>query len=265
VKVPVALNACVVPSGIVAVGGVMAIDTSTAAVTVNCAFPLIAPETAVMLAVPTPTLVASPCVGPVLLMVPAAGVSEDQVTVPVRFCVLPSVNVPIAVYCWLVPNAIDPSAGVTPNDTSAAALTVSWVVPLIAPDVAVMLAVPVPSLLTNPGVVLLIAPTVVVSELHCTVAVMSWVLLSVNVPVAVNGCVVPSGMVGMAGVTAIETSTAGFTVTVIDPLIAPTVAVTVVLPTPALLAIPWAFTLATPESAVLQLAVVVNTSVLPSL
>ena len=42
----------------------------------------------------------------------------------------------------------------------------------------------------------------------------------------------------MAGVTAIETSTAGFTVTVVEPLIVPNVAVTIVLPIATLLATP---------------------------
>ena len=48
---------------------------------------------------------------------------------------------------------------------------------------------------------------------------------------AVNCCVAPSGRVGIAGVTAIETSVAGVTVRVVEPLTDPTVAVTLVLPT----------------------------------
>ena len=55
---------------------------------------------------------------------------------------------------------------------------------------------------------------------------------------AVNASVVPRGIVGIAGVTAIETSTAGVMVSVVDPLIVPEVAVTVVLPKAALLATP---------------------------
>ena len=82
---------------------------------------------------------------------------------------------------------------------------------------------------------------------------------------AVNCCVVPSGMVGMAGVTAIETRTAGVMVRVAEPVTAPIVAVTVVPPTATLLAIPCGLTVATVESAVDQFAEVVSTSVLPSL
>jgi hypothetical protein len=246
----------------VAIGGVMAIDTSAAAVTVNCVDPLTVPVVAVTVAVPCPRPCARP---PLLWIVTAVGVSEDHVTTDVRFCVLWSVYVPVAVNCRLDPIAIDTSDGVTTIDTSAAALTVTCVLPLVDPDVAVMLALPVPSLLNNPGVVVLIIPTPGVSELQCAMLVMSCVVPSVKLPVAVNCCVVPNGTIGIPGVTAIETTAAGFTVTVVDPLIVPIVAVTVVLPIPALLAIPWPLIVATAGSAVFQVAVVVSTSVLPSL
>ena len=82
---------------------------------------------------------------------------------------------------------------------------------------------------------------------------------------AVNCCVVPSGSVGIAGVTAMETRTAGVTVTVVEPVIVPDVAVTVVLPKAALLAMPWLFTEAIPEFALFQVAVAVKSRVPPSL
>ncbi len=53
-----------------------------------------------------------------------------------------------------------------------------------------------------------------------------------------NDCVVPSGIVGIAGVTAIETKTAGVTVRVVDPLTVPKVAVTLALPIATLPAMP---------------------------
>lgn len=80
--------------------------------------------------------------------------------------------------------------------------------------------------------------TVAEDELHVATEVTSCVLPSVYVPVAVKACVVPSGITGTAGVTAIDTSTAGFTATVVEPLIVPNAAVTVVLPNPTLLATP---------------------------
>lgn len=55
---------------------------------------------------------------------------------------------------------------------------------------------------------------------------------------AVNCCVVPSGMAGIAGVTAIESKTAGVMVRVVEPVIVPDVAVTLVLPTAMLVAMP---------------------------
>jgi hypothetical protein len=50
---------------------------------------------------------------------------------------------PVAVNCRVSPFAIDGFAGVTPIDTSVAALTVKVVLPLTPPNVAVMTDVPV--------------------------------------------------------------------------------------------------------------------------
>src|ERR1700691_6712481 len=165
----------------VAVGGVIAIDTSAAVVTVSWVEALTVPEVAVTLAEPTPTLCARPTVLGVLLIVAVETVSEDHVAVLVRFCVLPSVNVPVAVNCCVVPSAIDGAAGVTAMETSVAAVTVRVVDPLMEPVVAVMFAVPSPVLLANPcvGAALPIVATAGVSELHCTVSVMFCVLLLV--------------------------------------------------------------------------------------
>jgi hypothetical protein len=69
---------------------------------------------------------------------------------------------------------------------------------------------------------------------------------SVNVPVAVNCWVVPRGILGIAGVTAIETSAAGVTFNEVEPAIEPDTAVTLVLPTPAPVTTPCPFIVATP-------------------
>ncbi len=82
---------------------------------------------------------------------------------------------------------------------------------------------------------------------------------------AVNPCVVPSGIVGIAGVTAIVTSTAGVTVSVVVPEIPPALAVTVVLPRATLAASPCAFTVAMVLSTVLHVADWLRSRVLPSL
>lgn len=61
--------------------------------TVNVAEPLIVPEVAVMVAVPCATLVAKPDA----LIVATEGL--DDVHVTVRFCIVPSLYVPVAVNC----------------------------------------------------------------------------------------------------------------------------------------------------------------------
>jgi hypothetical protein len=130
-----------------------------------------------------------------------------------------------------------------------------------------MFAAPVVTLAANPWLPLLlpIVAAAVLSELHCTVAVMSCVLPSVNVPVAENCFVVPRGITGIAGVTAIDTSVAGLTLSVVVPVIDPKVAVTLVLPTAALVASPWLFTVAMAEFALPHVTELVTSSVLPSL
>ena len=76
VNVPVAANCSVVPSEIKELTGEMATETRVAAVTVSAVPPLIVPEVALMVAVPTPAPVASPCVPGALLTV-ATAVDEE--------------------------------------------------------------------------------------------------------------------------------------------------------------------------------------------
>jgi hypothetical protein len=73
---------------------------------------------------------------PAVLIVATAAVEELHVAVLVRFCVLASVYVPVAVNCWVLPLAIDGFAGVTAIDTSVAAVTVNVVLPETVPEVA---------------------------------------------------------------------------------------------------------------------------------
>jgi hypothetical protein len=85
--VPVAVNCWFVPNAIDGFGGVIAIETRAALVTVRVVDPLTVPELAAIVVVPVPLPVAKPP----LEIVAAAGEEELQVTVPVMFCVLPSV------------------------------------------------------------------------------------------------------------------------------------------------------------------------------
>ena len=78
------------------------------------------------------------------------------------------------------------------------------VVPLIAPDVAVMAEVPGARVEAKPEE--LIVATLAVDEFQVTVPLKFCVLASEYVPVAVNCCVRPLVIAGLSGVTAMETS-----------------------------------------------------------
>jgi hypothetical protein len=212
--------------------GVTAIDCSVAAVTVSKVEPLMDDDVAVIVEVPTPAALARPAA----LIVAVVVVPELHVTVLVRFCVVPSLKVPVAVNCCVAPLAIDGFAGVTAIDCNVAAVTVSKVEPLIDDDVAVMVEVPTPTPVARPAA--LIVAVVVVPELHVTVVVRFCVVPSLNVPVAVNCCVAPLAIEGFAGVTVIDCNVAAVTVRVVEPLIAPDVALIVEVPTPAPVARP---------------------------
>lgn len=82
---PVAVNCCVEPTPTVAVAGVTAIEVRVAAVTVKVAEPVIVPEVAVMVVVPTAIVEARPPLATVATDVE----DEAQVAVLVRFCVVP--------------------------------------------------------------------------------------------------------------------------------------------------------------------------------
>jgi hypothetical protein len=115
---------------------------------------------------------------------------------------------------------------------------------------------------------LLIVATLVVNEVHLAVLVRFCVLPSLYVPVAANCCVPPNEIDGYAGVTAIDISTGGLIVRLVDPIIAPSVAVTLVVPRPALVASPWVpavlLIVATPERVDPQVTEVVKFAEWPS-
>ena len=72
--------------------------------------------------------------------------------------------------------------------------------------------------------------TAVVAEAQVTWLVRSCVELSEKVPVAVNCWVSPLAMLGLAGVTAIDCRTAAVTVSTVEPVTPPSVAVIVEVP-----------------------------------
>jgi len=163
--VPVAAYTRVCPAATDAFDGVTAIDTSTAGVTVKVPEPVTFPTVAPTVALPTPRPVATP---PALIVAtPAADVLQDAAAV--KFCVLPSLYVPVAAYACVRPAATNALAGVTPIDTKTGAVTVSAAVPVTVPDAAVMVVFPSTIPLATP--VDATAAIEGADELHVTVEV----------------------------------------------------------------------------------------------
>ena len=147
-------------------------------------------------------------------------------------------------------------AGVTAIETNAGAVTVSTVEPLIALDFAWIVELPCVMLVAKPKLFMVATPAA--EEFQVTVLERFCILPSVNAPVAVNCCALPSGMEGLVGVTAIETNAGAVTISIIDPLIVPDFAWIVVLPCEELDAKPNPFMLATPGADELQATVLVT-------
>jgi hypothetical protein len=106
-----------------------------------------------------------------------------------------------------------------------------------------MVVVPVATLLTKPLALMIATPGL--DDFHSTNWVMSCVLLSLNVPVAVNCLVASMGMVELVGAIVSETRVAMVTVTEAVPLIVPEVAVTVAVPAATAVPMPVEFTVKT--------------------
>jgi hypothetical protein len=142
----------------------------TAGVKVKIVAPLTEPAVAVIVAVET----AVPVAKPVLVRLAVEVFEELQVTAWVRSCVLPSVYVPVATNCWVVPDAIDGLAGVTAMETSAGGFTVQVMDALRVPEVAVRVVVPATKGMANPAE--LIVATLGTEDAQLTVWVRSAVV-----------------------------------------------------------------------------------------
>jgi hypothetical protein len=119
-KVAVARSCRVPPAGRETKLGEIWILATTAEVTVRAEELLIAPDCAVMVVVPGARLVASPDE----LIVATEVLLDVQVTMVVRSCVPPSVIVPVAAYCCVVPAATRAAWGETASVASVAGPTV---------------------------------------------------------------------------------------------------------------------------------------------
>jgi hypothetical protein len=225
---PEAANCWAAPLAMLGLAGVTEIDKSVAGLTVSVVEPVTLPDIAVIVVVPAARHDARPF-DPAALLIAATDVLDElQVADAVSTCFVPSEYVPVATNCLVVPLALVGLAGVTERDKSVAGLTVSVVEPDIVPDVTVIVVVPAATdVAKHPA---LTDATPVLDELGITCVVRSCVVLSENVPVAMNCWVVPMAMLGFAGVTATDTSVAEVTVSVVLPEVLPDVAVMVVVP-----------------------------------
>lgn len=166
----------------------------------------------------------------------------------------------------MVPKAIEGAPGLSVMESSVAGVTAKFADALIVLEVAVTTAVPMPVLVASPAVVTV--NTVVSLELQVTVLVRSCVVPSEYVPNAVNCCFVPSATEALPGDTVSETSAAGVTVRVLEPVADPEVAVIAVCPVPTLVARPPVtgalLTVATVVTLEFHVAVPVMSCVVPS-
>ena len=221
---PVAVNCCVPPTLTAGLAGVIAIDVSVPVLTVSAVVPFTPAAAAEMVTLPLFFPYATPDERTCAIL----GLEDFQLK-PLKFVdVLPSLKVPVAVNLIDVLRAILGLLGVMVTDTRCAVETVKVVEPLTDSTVAMMLAVPVVKLDASPW--LLIVTAAGFEEAHKADAVMSCVLLSLKVPVAVNCLAVPTAMLEFAGVTAIETKVAPLTVTLALPVTEPEMAEIVACP-----------------------------------
>lgn len=256
-KVPVAVNCWVAPAPTVTFTGVIATDCNVPVPTVRVVVPL-TPEADAVIVTDPPFL---PKAMPEERSDAILGLEDFHAT-PARFVdMLPSLKVPVAVNLIKVRAAILGFAGVIVIDTRREFDTVSAVDPLTVPNVALMLVLPAKRLVTTP--LLLMVAEAGLEEVQITDFEISCVLLSLKVPVAVNCRVVPTAMLALAGVTAIETRLAAVTVSDAVPVTDPELALIVAVPVPTLVARPESSTVAT-EVAVEDQLTDVSSCVLPS-
>ena len=170
--------------------------------TVSVTDPLKPLAVAVIVVEPAVTRVATPVVEPIL----ATAVLEDVQVAETAEPLLVAVNVTVPVVRDAV--NVEPDCEMQPEQEIVKLpvdeLTVRVVNPEMPLSAAVIVVVPVAPAVASP--VLLMLATLVAEEVHVTDDVMSLLLLSPNVPVAVNCWVPLKAIVGLVGDTEIPTS-----------------------------------------------------------
>lgn len=145
-KVPVAVNCCVLPLDTVEFAGVMASETSVPLLTVSVVVPFRPEALAVMVALP----VFLPKAVPELRMDATLG-EEDFQDTPARLLpVLPSLKVPTAVNFSNVCASMRGLLGRMAMPTSLTVVTVRLVVPVTEPSTALIVVLPVATLVERP-------------------------------------------------------------------------------------------------------------------
>ena len=165
-------------------------------------------------------------------MLATAGLELLQLTPEVSVWLLPSEKVPVSVNCWLAPGAKTAPLGLIDKDCNVAALTRTTALPVRELTLACTFAWPVASPVTSP--VSLTMAMDGAGLLQVTCELISAVLPSEYIPVAVSCLVVPFAMRLLVGVTTMEESVAvepplptGCTFRMNDAVDVPYVAVTV--------------------------------------
>ncbi len=199
-----------------------------ASVTANVAVPETVLNVALMMVIPEAAAVANPAAEITALSI----FEELQVTEFVISRDVLSEYIPIALNCCVAPTVMLGLPGVTTIKSRVAVggETVIFVVPETPSDVAMISELPAASAVARPSAE--IVTSSVIDEVQTTEPVISFVVLSEYVPVALNCCVAPTVMFGLPGVTVIDNSIGSCrqTVTVVLPDVLPHVALIVEVP-----------------------------------
>jgi hypothetical protein len=211
--------------------GEIVIETSFTFETVSVTELFTEPSIAVIVVLPVERLVTSPR----LVIVATVGVDELHRTDCVMSCVELSLNVPVALNCFVASSGIEEFGGVMARETSLAVLTVTEVLAETVPDTT--LTVEVPGTNAVPRPLASNSSTLVELDDH-NADVSTCVLPSSKLPTAVNCCRVPEAMVTSVGVSVIVCKCAATTVITEESVNVPTVAVMVVVPAASVVANP---------------------------
>ena len=151
--------------------------------------------------------------------------------------------------------------GATDMEDRIAAIIVRVVFPKILPEAAVMVHVPTETAQARP--MLLTVATDVFDDLQVTCVVISWLVPSEYMPVAVNCWGTIMGMIAEDGVTAMEDRVAGITVRSVLPEMLPEMAVMMDVPAATAVARPLLSTVATDIFDEVQVTWVVMSRLVP--